>query len=258
MPSLSRGDLGQSQATRPSPRSSTINNCGTSDTPTEQIRASTENADTISPHYSTPADQSGPRSRLDMSMYLELSSVQSTMTSPPLINHDKNSRTLVRPGDPSETDAHSGTALMSVSNNLLSLAEAEILLQSFFDHLNPMISLFDPILHTLDYLRSTSASLTSAILAMSAKFFRPDLHLPLLGHYHTTSSRALQADECSTALIQSLMVDVYWKQVKDVSAWRKIGAAIRMGYQMRWHISRTTALPGAEHDARVILVSFEP
>lgn len=118
-----------------------------------------------------------------------------------------------------------------------------------------MISLFDPALHTLEYLRTSSSALTSAMLAMSAKFFRSDLHLPLLRHYHSISSRALQSDQCSTALVQSLMVDVYWKEVKDVSAWRKIGAAIRMGYQMRWHNIRSSPLPTLEHEARVILVS---
>jgi hypothetical protein len=145
-----------------------------------------------------------------------------------------------------------------VTHDLLSLAEAELLLRLFFDNLNPMISLFDQALHTLNYLRSTSSALTSAILAMSAKFFRSDLHLPILRHYHTISSRALNSDQCSTALVQSLMVDVYWKDVKDVSAWRKIGAAIRMGYQMRWHEIRKSALPVSEHEARVILVSNLP
>ena len=145
-----------------------------------------------------------------------------------------------------------------VTHDLLSLAEAELLLRLFFDNLNPMISLFDQALHTLDYLRSTSSALTSAILAMSAKFFRPDLHLPILRHYHTISSRALNSDECSTALVQSLMVDVYWKEVKDVSAWRKTGAAIRMGYQMRWHDIRKSPLPASKREARVILVSSLP
>jgi hypothetical protein len=121
-----------------------------------------------------------------------------------------------------------------------------------------MISLFDQALHNLDYLRSTSSALTSAILAMSAKFFRSDLHLPLLRHYHSISSRALNSDECNTALVQSLMVDVYWKEVKDVSAWRKIGAAIRMGFQMRWHDIRKSELPVLDHEARMILVSTLP
>lgn len=141
-----------------------------------------------------------------------------------------------------------------VLNDLLSLAEAESLLRLFFEYLDPMISLFDQALHSLAYIRATSSPLTTAILAMSAKFFRSDLHVSLLQHYHTISSRALQADQCDVSLVQSILVDVYWKQVKDVSAWRKIGTAIRMGYQMRWHKSRTSPLPADDREARILLV----
>ena len=213
---------------------------------------------TVSPDFSTSADPGGPRSRLDMSLYLEPSGDEVRPTVRPNVGHDSNNRLAIQLGDPSECrlSISSRTDVdHPVMNDLLSAAEAEMLLRLFIEHLNPMISLFDPVLHTLAYLRSTSSPLVSVILAMSAKFFRSDLHLPLLRHYHTISSRALQADECSTALVQGLMVDVYWKEVKDVSAWRKIGAAIRMGYQMRWHDIRQSALPASDYDARIILVS---
>lgn len=64
----------------------------------------------------------------------------------------------------------------------------------------------------------------------------------------------MQANQCDVFLVQSILVDVYWKDVKDLSAWRKIGSAIRMGYQMRWHKIRTSPLPRDRYEARLVLV----
>jgi hypothetical protein len=50
------------------------------------------------------------------------------------------------------------------------------------------------------------------------------------------------------------MILTYTKAPADTSAWRRIGMAIRMGYQMYCHIPRDTPLPSDEYEARVILV----
>lgn len=42
------------------------------------------------------------------------------------------------------------------------------------------IILLDPFLHEFDYVRSTLTVLFASILAVSAKFTRPDLYKPLL------------------------------------------------------------------------------
>jgi hypothetical protein len=57
-------------------------------------------------------------------------------------------------------------------------------------------------------------------------------------------------------MVQSLLIAVFWKEVTDVSAWRKVGMAIRMGFQLRWHVKRTSELPKDEMAARVVIVSY--
>jgi len=56
-------------------------------------------------------------------------------------------------------------------------------------------------------------------------------------------------------MVQSLLIAVFWKEVTDVSAWRKVGMAIRMALQLRWHVKRTSELPQDEMAARVVVVS---
>jgi len=108
--------------------------------------------------------------------------------------------------------------------------------------------------HTLQYLRSTSTILFTTVLASVSRFFRKDLHPLLLSHAQTILDRALTSGAADIGIVQSLMISTYWKAPADTSAWRKIGMAIRMGYQFYWHVVRRSALPEDERAARQILV----
>jgi hypothetical protein len=107
----------------------------------------------------------------------------------------------------------------------------------------------------MQYLRSTSTVLFTSLLAAASKFTRRDLYPPLLSHAQVILDRALASGGADIGMIQTLMVLTYYKSPSDTSAWRKIGLAIRMGYQFRWHLPRREALPGDELEARKILVS---
>lgn len=96
-----------------------------------------------------------------------------------------------------------------------------------------------PLVHTLQYLRTTSTVLFSTVLASASRFVRKDLHPLLLSYAQTILDRALTSGAADIGLIQSLMISTYWKDPADTSAWRKIGMAIRMGYQFHWHVTRT-------------------
>ena len=109
-------------------------------------------------------------------------------------------------------------------------------------------------MHTLEYLRQTSTILLSAVLAASSKTYRRDLCSQLLTHANVLLDRALLRGVTHISLMQSLMILVYTKAPADTSAWRRIGMAIRMGYQMYCHIPRDTPLPADEYEARIILV----
>lgn len=103
-------------------------------------------------------------------------------------------------------------------------------------------------------MRRTSPILLTAVLTAAAKFFRPELHVQLLTHAQTIINRAITVGECAVGLVQSLLIMVYYKAPTDRSAWVKIGIALRLGYQMGWHIPTKRQLPENETEARILLV----
>lgn len=103
------------------------------------------------------------------------------------------------------------------------------------------------------YLRRSSTVLFSSVLAAAARFFRKDLHRRLLSHSQTILDRALTAGASDIGIVQSLMILTYWKTPADTSAWRKIGMALRIGYQSLWHVPRRDPLPEDEVAARHVL-----
>ncbi|TXT11213.1 hypothetical protein VHUM_01964 [Vanrija humicola] len=105
-------------------------------------------------------------------------------------------------------------------------------------------------------MRQRSTILLSAVLAAAAKFFKRDVYPALLTHANTVASRAILAADESKALVQALLIQVYWKDPTDTSAWRKIGWAIRMGYQFHWHLTRKRPLPENRQLALETLVSL--
>ncbi|WWD04399.1 hypothetical protein V865_002468 [Kwoniella europaea PYCC6329] len=130
-----------------------------------------------------------------------------------------------------------------------------VLVQLFHDRLNHLVAVLDAKLHTLSYLRSTSTILFSAVVAAASKFARPDLHATLSSHTQTLLSRAINNGTADVGVAQTIMILMYWKLPADTSSWRKIGIAIRMGYQLYWHVPRTQPLPEDEMMARKILNS---
>jgi hypothetical protein len=112
-----------------------------------------------------------------------------------------------------------------------------------------------PPVHSMRYLRRSSTVLFSSVLAAASRFFRKDLHRRLLSHAQTVLDRALTSGASDIGIVQSLMILTYWKNPADTSAWRKIGMALRMGYQSLWHVPRRDALPEDEAAARQVLVS---
>lgn len=111
------------------------------------------------------------------------------------------------------------------------------------------------LVHTLDRVRSESPCLLSSMVAAASKFFRPDLHRNLMDHSLAIVSRAVAAGACDTGLVQSLMIHVYWKSPTDRTAWVKLGMAIRMAYQLRWHEKQASQDELPEMDLRRLLVS---
>ena len=114
--------------------------------------------------------------------------------------------------------------------------------------------MFDKYLHTLAFVRSTSTVLFAALLAVSAKFARPDLYPPLLANAEQLIGRGIVEARASVGLIQAILTLIYWKPPTDMSAWLRTGIAIRFALQLDLPLARTVPLPADEHEARMILV----
>lgn len=140
---------------------------------------------------------------------------------------------------------------------IVSLVEAENLVQLFHRKLNIQIALLEPKLHTTDYLRRRSSVLFTAVLAAASKFYQKGVYPTLLSHANTIASRALWAAGEDTALVQAVLVLVYWKQPTDTGAWGKIGWAVRMGLQFHWDDVRKRPLPADRIQALEVLVRIE-
>ncbi|KAK4048244.1 hypothetical protein OIV83_004949 [Microbotryomycetes sp. JL201] len=140
-----------------------------------------------------------------------------------------------------------------VDLHMLSLAEAESLFRQFFQHMNPLIKLFDRHLHTVQWVREHSSVLFSTLLAVSARHFRPELYQSLQSQATTLVARGVFGSAFEIGLLQSLMLLVYWKEPGDATAFLRVGIIIRLAYQLRLHTPRTTRLPAGELDARMTL-----
>ena len=104
-------------------------------------------------------------------------------------------------------------------------------------------------------MRGVSTPLFTAILASSSSFLRKDLRSDLLNHGQTLFNRATAAGLSDVGLIQSIIINTYWKAATDRSGWLRIGVAIRMAFQLRWHHSWRAELPLDSMEARKVLDS---
>ncbi|GAA5864625.1 hypothetical protein JCM1840_002177 [Sporobolomyces johnsonii] len=140
-----------------------------------------------------------------------------------------------------------------VDLHILSALEAAQLFDLFHSRLNCFIILLDKQLHTPEYVRSTSTVLFTALLAVSAKFFRTDLYPTLLMSAQQLVIRGIGDSVADIGLVQAILLLVYWKEPFDRSAWLRVGFAIRLGYQLGLHHKRRTPLPANDLEARLIL-----
>lgn len=104
-------------------------------------------------------------------------------------------------------------------------------------------------------MQSRSPCLLTAVLYASSKFFRADLKQGLFEQSQASVNRSIASGRCDIGLIQSLMILVYWKAPTDATAWLKVGMAVRMGFQLRWHIPSAGVIARAGTAPREILVS---
>ncbi|KAL6303407.1 fungal-specific transcription factor domain-containing protein [Sparassis latifolia] len=119
-----------------------------------------------------------------------------------------------------------------ISAGLLDEATAETVLAQLFARLNPFIALFDPVLHTLPFLRARSPFLLSALLAAGCKFFRPGAHAAAAELAHAHAVRAFADGAAGVEVAQAFVALTYWHEPADGRAWAYIGYACRMAVEL--------------------------
>ncbi|KAH8548974.1 hypothetical protein BGW37DRAFT_504532 [Umbelopsis sp. PMI_123] len=120
-------------------------------------------------------------------------------------------------------------------------SEAKRLFEFFFRELNTMIALLDPHLHTIPYAMKNYPLVFSCVIAVSARFSRPDLFPACNDICNRLLSLAAVEDLCSLDHVQSLSILSFWKESSDTTDWRKIGRAIRMAFELNLHTAHLKA-----------------
>ena len=103
----------------------------------------------------------------------------------------------------------------------------------FFLRLNPFINLFDPALHSHEYVRSHSPFLFTAMLMACCKFFRPEKYQDVRRLAQQWCLYAFAEGIESVETVQALACMTYWKEPKDQRTWQYIGMACRMAVNLK-------------------------
>lgn len=88
-------------------------------------------------------------------------------------------------------------------------------LNSFFLRLNPFICLFDPVLHTVEYVRSTCPFLFTSLIMAGCKFWKPHLYPACQQLAHDTCVKVFQHSVKSVGVVQAFACMTYWKEPDD-------------------------------------------
>lgn len=128
-----------------------------------------------------------------------------------------------------------------VEQGILSLRELEKLFDIFFHRVNPSVTLFDPFLHSVTYVRARSALLTSVIAALAARLSENErdakIAVELERHWRQRLlPEALLGGYKSVELSQAFIVlSLYHKPTNKLSedrSWQYLGFAIRIATEI--------------------------
>ncbi|KAG9018912.1 hypothetical protein FRB90_008303 [Tulasnella sp. 427] len=115
-----------------------------------------------------------------------------------------------------------------VELGLIDLPEARRLLTHVFEHLNPFVNLFDPVLHTVEYIRKKSPFLFTVLMMAGAKFWKKTMFRPFRRMAYTFASRAFEEQWKTVETVQAFVCLVYWKEPEDNYTWMFVGYACRL------------------------------
>ena len=102
-----------------------------------------------------------------------------------------------------------------VSAGIIDEGYAKVLFDLVFLRLNPFICLFDPALHSVNYVRSRSPFLFTVILMAGCKFFKPEAFRQCQKMANELATRAFAENWKSVEVVQAFACLCYWKEPED-------------------------------------------
>nr|CDI53508.1 oxysterol-binding protein [Melanopsichium pennsylvanicum 4] len=141
-----------------------------------------------------------------------------------------------------------------INRGYLTLVEAESLYALYMQHINPMITLLDPYLHTFDHVRSCSALLLSSTCWIAAKYRVEASQIAAHLEMHIRSNllpTILMEGFRNAEIPQALIIlAAYHPQMNTLSedkAWAYVGFAIRIASELDMN-SRISVRPANRQD----------
>ncbi|KAF5372913.1 hypothetical protein D9758_001761 [Tetrapyrgos nigripes] len=136
-------------------------------------------------------------------------------------------------GSLSPLHASNGSGLCDpVSAGIMDEEQARVLFDLIFLRLNPFINLFDPAIHSVNYVRSKSPFLFTVMLMAGCKFFKPELFKQCQKLANELAGKAFIEAWKSVEVIQAFACLIYWKDPDDNRTWTFVGYACRMAVEL--------------------------
>ncbi|TFL06842.1 fungal-specific transcription factor domain-containing protein [Pterulicium gracile] len=159
------------------------------------------------------------------------------------------------PGHPPISPPSSVTPIFSTSPDalvdpidagLITKEHALDLWDYIFLRLNPFVNLFDPVLHTLDYVRGRCPFLFTTLIMAACKFFNSDQYQACLKLANEYAARAFIEGWKRVEVVQAFACLTYWRDMNlrdpnENRTWTYIGYACRMAVEL--DLNRYVAQP---------------
>ena len=127
----------------------------------------------------------------------------------------------------SHEDQHQEGMEDPVTLGLISAVDVPFLFEQYHTRLNTYLALLDPDLHSPAYTLRTSPILFTAVLAVSAQVYMPEIYKPLRKRVNDMLGIAFARGDAHIGMCQALSMLSVWKEANDKGSWLRVGYAIR-------------------------------
>lgn len=110
-----------------------------------------------------------------------------------------------------------------ITTGIMDENQARVLFDLVFLRLNPFINLFDPALHSVNYVRAKCPLLFTTLLMAGAKFFKPEYYRSCQKLANELAFQAFADAWKSVEIVQAFACLTYWKEPEDTRTWTYIG-----------------------------------